>query len=131
MIYTGDRYSLSHCVIEGTGNDQLLTAPKYWWADHGLWGDDVTFTVSADGLLKLVGTGMMEDYPADLEPLYPEKVTSVYVGDGITSVGANAYADFDLSYAYIPKTVKSIDETAFSALDVVYCYEYSYVETWA
>ncbi|MBR2047544.1 MAG: leucine-rich repeat protein [Oscillospiraceae bacterium] len=73
------------------------------------------FDIHANAL-TITGTGPMPDYP-DLPPWvrYTDRMGSVTIGEGITHIGAYAFADcFVLSQVSLPSTLESIGDYAFS-----------------
>lgn len=82
---------------------------------HGSIGDNITWTmdVGAD-TLTLSGTGKMIDGVVFLPMLYG--VTHLIVGEGITSIGANAFnstGGAKLAYLNFPSTLERIGKNAF------------------
>lgn len=62
----------------------------------GTAGDNVTWTFYGDGELVIEGTGAMNDFSKDSVPPWYDKrkdLLVVTVGDGITGIGAYAFAD--------------------------------------
>lgn len=89
---------------------------------NGQCGDDITWTLYDDGLLELTGTGAMWNYTEGENFLtweQIEKVESISISEGITSIGSYAFC-----YYYclagelnIPNSVTSIGERAFGSCD--------------
>ena len=78
-------------------------------------GDDVTWTLSG-GTLMISGTGEMTDFSL-FAPWYGERlsVTSVLIGDGVTSIGNHAFVGCEnMTGVTIPNGVGRIGDTAFS-----------------
>ena len=94
-------------------------------AESGTCGDNVTWTLSDDGVLTISGTGPMWDYemPEDDEYYIDSQapwlfcdvaVTKVIIEDGITSIGDWIFADcFSMVSITIPDSVKKIGNGAF------------------
>ena len=92
----------------------------------GSCGGGLTFRIG-DQVLAIEGNGPMEDYsfrfaqesgtyfstaPWDA---YKEEILSIQVGEGVTSIGTNAFADFvNLGYVALPDTLVSIGGGAFA-----------------
>ncbi len=98
----------------------LLVSSTMAWAD-GSCGDGVTWSLT-DGALTISktgeGTGAMADYGYRGAPWYEsiESITSISIGEGVTSIGANAFADCNnpsLTSVTIPSGVTSIGDGAF------------------
>lgn len=92
---------------------------------NGKCGDDLTWKLDSNGTLFIEGTGDMYDYDSDYndgrEPApwydYSDEngnyVKNVYIGDGVTSIGDDAFQSVDMETVRIPNTVTTIGETAF------------------
>lgn len=95
--------------------------------EHGMCGDNLTWSVSSDGTLTISGTGEMYNYKNsvvndDIRPNAPwksleTKPTRLVLEEGITRIGDYAfercwYLEGTLT---IPSTVKVIGESAFMA----------------
>ncbi|MBR2047543.1 MAG: leucine-rich repeat protein [Oscillospiraceae bacterium] len=88
-------------------------------ATSGTCGDDLTWQLSDQGVLTILGTGDMWDYSTLEEPGWRyENVNTLILADGVTSVGAYAlyYCD-DLSVVIFPESLTRIGECAFSGLE--------------
>ena len=112
--------------------------------DSGSCGENVTWTLTADGTLTISGTGAMTDYTYDSRsPWYSCRtyikrvvmqqgvtsigdhafwdcsgLTSVTIPDGVTSIGGDAFSGCTaLTSVTIPGSVTSIDGYAFSGCD--------------
>lgn len=58
----------------------------------GECGDNVTYTLDGDGLLKISGSGNMNDYYIGNSPFYLNKdIKEIVIGDGVTSIGDCAF----------------------------------------
>lgn len=95
-------------------------------AQSGLCGDNARWSINADGVLTISGTGTMWDWEqkyVDAEMNnrstapwwdYAETITKVRIGKGITTIGDYAfYLCKNLISVYIPEGVTSIGEYAF------------------
>ena len=91
----------------------------------GAEGDNITFTLTDEGVLTLTGTGAMQDYEESYyyssdtaAPWYNSDVTyvsSVIVGEGITHIGNYAFYNCTLlAEVSLPSTLETIGNYAFS-----------------
>lgn len=87
----------------------------------GSCGAEITWELTADGILTINGTGTMEDYADEKDvPWYGsrESITSVSINDGITAIGAYAFKGCTmLSRIVIPNSVTSIGVSAFQGCE--------------
>ncbi|MCD8086107.1 MAG: leucine-rich repeat domain-containing protein, partial [Clostridiales bacterium] len=85
--------------------------------DTGNCGDELTWTLYSDYELTISGTGDMTDWDEASEvPWYSycSYITSVTIPDGVTSIGAEAFAYCEsLTSVTIPSSVTSIGKYAF------------------
>ena len=85
----------------------------------GAQGDNLTWTLTGDGVLTISGTGKMADYSVrdpGLPPWSALEVKKVIIGDGVSSVGEYAFhACNTLTEVSISNDVTSIGDAAFSA----------------
>ena len=87
------------------------------FAQSGTCGDNLTWNLS-NGVLIISGTGEMKDYMTSYPaPWYSYRTSVQYVviGNGVTSIGNNAFYNCDsLTSVTIPNSVTSIGISAFS-----------------
>ena len=85
--------------------------------DSGSCGENVTWTLTADGTLTISGTGAMTDYTYDSRsPWYSCRtyIKRVVMQQGVTSIGGDAFWDCSgLTSVTIPDGVTSIGNYAF------------------
>ncbi|MGN0466269.1 MAG: leucine-rich repeat protein [Lachnospiraceae bacterium] len=87
-------------------------------ATKGTCGKNLTWHIENGNILYIDGTGKMDDFL--LSPWYQheETIENVYLSDGITSIGEEAFVYCtNLKQISIPETVTSIGKWAFA-----YCY---------
>lgn len=88
----------------------------------GVCGANLTWYYQ-NGVLAITGTGEMTDYDSYKDtPWYDlrEKIGWVIIDDGATTVGNNAFADYnELSKIVLPDTLTSIGDYAFAACNSV------------
>lgn len=81
----------------------------------GECGDNVTYTLDSDGLLKISGSGNMNDYYIGSSPFYLNKdIKEIVIGDGVTSIGDCAFLGCSsLTSIEIPVGVTSLKDFVF------------------
>ncbi|MBR1457665.1 MAG: leucine-rich repeat protein [Oscillospiraceae bacterium] len=88
----------------------------------GTCGENVTWSLSADGTLTISGTGEMKNYGVTTtwgDELAPwrqakDRITSVIIENGVTHIGACAFLEcFNLANVEIPNSIVSIGSGAF------------------
>ena len=89
-------------------------------AKGGKCGDNLTWALSG-GVLTISGTGAMKNYfyYDDPAPWHGDRanITSVVIGDGVTSIGSYAFYGCALESVTIPGSVQYINEYAFARCD--------------
>ncbi len=80
--------------------------------------DDLSWSISEDGVLTISGTGAIKDYTKETRPWaeYAQNITALVLEEGITRIGNYAFCQFysvDGSELFIPDTVKEIGQSAF------------------
>ena len=84
--------------------------------DSGTCGADLTWELTADGVLTISGTGDMYSYFYDDDfPWYSyiSSIKTVSIADGVTSIGSYAFRNCSLTSVTIPDSVTSIGSFAF------------------
>lgn len=90
------------------------------WAEEksGSCNENITWTLSDEGVLTLSGTGDMPDFDSDKTRPWnddAQNITKVVVSDGITSIGSYAFDQcHKLTEVQMPSTIKAIGKDAFS-----------------
>ena len=86
----------------------------------GKCGDNVTYSLdTSTGVLTISGKGNMYNYlnpdAGEYEPpFYYEKITSVVINSGVTSIGNSSFSNLSLTSITIPNSVTKIGDYAFS-----------------
>lgn len=82
----------------------------------GKCGDNVTWTLSQEGILTLSGKGAMADYDTASVPwgANVSSIKQIKIGEGITSIGSFAFYNcYNLTEVIFPKSLTQIGEAAF------------------
>jgi len=77
-------------------------------------GTNLTWSISG-GTLTINGTGGIPNFAATGAPWYNERasITAVVIGEGVASIGENAFRDCGIASLTIPNGVTSIGKHAF------------------
>lgn len=98
----------------------LLYYPVLTEADEesvsGTCGEDLMWILHDTGELVVSGTGSMDNFAFSDAPWieFKEQIKRVTVNDGVTTIGAHAFRDYDIVSAEISETVTSIEDYAFA-----------------
>ena len=118
VYYAGNQAQWNKIKI-GDGNEPLLGAKLHLITGYGIGGENLTWILTEDGVLTISGTGEITDYPnfADVPwNAYREKILSVVMEPGVTSVGRYAFFQcINMTSVEMPEGVTSIGNNAFSA----------------
>lgn len=91
----------------------------------GSYGDNITYSIE-NGVLRFSGKGNLEydkDEGSFISRMY-EIVNTVYIGEGITSIGQNVLVNNTLiEHVYLPESLKTIGEFTFN-----HCTSLEYIE---
>lgn len=103
------------------GNDALLSAQKYFITTIYPLGDNITFYGDdqyGHGIIE--GTGQMYNFASTDSPLYNNTtITSINIGEGITSIGNNTFNECtNLASIDFPRSLTSIGNSAFQYTDL-------------
>ena len=87
----------------------------------GTCGDNLTWTLTPEGVLTISGSGAMYDYQgsSNTTPWYPylNGITELHLPEGMTHIGAYAFwSMYNLEELIIPSTVKTIGRSGCSYL---------------
>ncbi len=103
-------------AIAGACAAVVLVVFVAWMLDHKRAGPAVTWKLDSAGVLTLSGSGEMYDFDNDNRPWESseDKITSVVVEPGVTSIGKYAFHDCgSLTSITLPEGVTNIGQGAF------------------
>ena len=114
-------------AVGGEGFSELLDAlsVRANAASSGTCGENLTWSLSDDGVMTITGTGEMDDYEGfsfdgdgNYAPwrksVFTGIITSVVISSGVTTVGENAFYEIEtLTSVSLPSTLTEIGEHAF------------------
>ena len=104
---------LSFVIVFSFFSVTTVTANAEMILDSGQCGDNVYYTLYADGKLVISGTGDIED--GSVLDDYVYDINHVEIENGVTSIGEHAFYGYkNLVSITIPGSVKSIDDWAFT-----------------
>ncbi len=105
VFYAGTSTQWQNVDIR-SGNDILSTATMHFVESSGTTGAAISWQYGSDGVLTITGTGAIPDYTQESPaPWQGTRPVSVVIGDGITGIGNNAFADCEtLRYIYFGGT---------------------------
>ena len=112
------RHELRECIMKKISIlfIALVTSVGTMFAESGTCGDNLTWDLT-DGVLTINGSGDMTDWPwyPDVPWYsYRESITSVTIGNSVTSIGISAFLECSrLTSVTIPNSVTSIGNDAF------------------
>ena len=84
----------------------------------GTCGENLTWILDSNGTLTINGTGDMTNFPNySSAPWFPVRldIKGIYISDGVTSIGDNAFMSCASASVFIPDSVTTIGEYAFEA----------------
>ena len=112
MVF-GSAAALSQNVLVDNTN---ITASAVSTAKSGKCGENVSWSLSDDGVLTISGTGAMTDYWYNESPFYDRtEIKTVTIKSGVTSIGNYAFNwCSSLADITIPNSITSIGDGAFA-----------------
>ena len=116
VFYEGTQTNWRLVSIAGNNDPLTNAAIHYGYYDKGQWGDNITWKLYEDGRLVFSGEGEFADNLNLEEWLYDsDRITSVVIEEGITSIGDNAFLRCDaLTEVSLPESLNRIGAEAFS-----------------
>ena len=82
--------------------------------ENGSCGENATFVLDKNGKLVITGTGAVDSFPWSE---YPQFIKEVVIGEGISSIGANAFAGCALKMITLPSSLAEIGDSAFAGCE--------------
>lgn len=127
VYYSGSKNQWDAISIS-SGNDDLLNATIHFQNSNtgndsiysGKCGDNLTWTLSSDGVLTIDGTGEMYNFSLSSSAWsdYSDNIKTVIVNYGVTHIGDYAFnACTNLCSVTLPESVTSIGHDAFYRCD--------------
>ena len=112
----------------------LLSSSNILAASSGKCGDNVVWSLTDDGKLFINGTGKMYDYDHNInsyEPPFTSKyIKSIYINNGITHIGSDAFYNCSNVSITIPNSVTSIGSSAFCSCNALKRVDISDFDAW-
>ena len=100
-----------------------LFSVKVYAEESGSCGEDLTWTLDDEGTLTISGEGYMEDYEEGGEAPWGSGIESLYIEEGVQSVGDYAFYECsDLTYVSLPESLTTLGNYAFYS-----CYGLDYI----
>lgn len=103
-------------IVNITSNQTLYAHWTQTLLAEGLCGENLTWSLSLDGVLTIRGTGNMDDYDYGGAPWHENRdsIVRVVLQDGVISIGRSAFYNCkNLAHVEIPNSVISIGDSVF------------------
>ena len=120
--FTGTIYGYEGSTAQTYAETYDITFVAIEILASGECGENLTWTLYADGLLTISGTGAMYDWNSSSDVPwydYQDTITEVVINDGAESIGDYAFYGCALTSITIPDGVKSIGESAFNCCEIL------------
>ena len=117
IVYSGSKGAWAAVEMEGSELFLENVEITYLKSDSGSCGEHVNWAYE-DGVLTIRGTGAMEDFEDFAAPWASlhDKITSVVIEDGVTTIGDNAFQFCTaLTIITFPESVTVIERSAFES----------------
>lgn len=143
VVVQGDGFKLQLSAPEGCCTDygfriEKIEAVEAGVIEAGEHGDNLKWSLSELGVLKIEGTGEMEETNSYSYPWmeYSDSVKKVVICEGVESISDNAFRDmFNVEEFKFPSTLKRIGTSAFAFCKAVRYFELpkemTEIEDWA
>ena len=123
VFYGGTEEQKEEITFSGTGHTEIRNATWHYEQGasivaEGECGENLHWTLDADGVLTISGTGEMYNYNGDDNPWneYTTSIKSIVVNEGVTSIGDYAFYECHLLASItIANSVFSIGKYAFAS----------------
>lgn len=116
--YTTEDFAATYPVAESKFEADAADDPALGVLGAGTCGDGITWSLSADGVLTLRGSGKMDNYRAGKTPWaeLTDNITALDIGCGITAIGSDAFSGCTAlnTAVVLPDTVEEIGGGAFA-----------------
>ena len=119
MTANGSAFFLSPggAVASAAGQGFSVAAETSAPATSGTCGTNLKWEVQDSGVLRIYGTGAMNDYSVKVTPwsYVSERIKEIRIEEGVTTISASAFDDLsEAKSATIPSTVTKIGDLAFA-----------------
>ncbi len=112
--YSEMRVATGLCTTNSYSNNTVLVSPV-----TGTCGDNLTWYYFSDGTLYLDGTGDMYDYAYGTAPWHNFPVNKVVLPNGLTSIGASAFAGQGFDTISLPSSIACVGIGAFEGCNLL------------
>lgn len=122
IYYNGTEDQWGEINIHYQGNSQLFRATIHYGLiiASGICGETQTWLLDGNGVLTILGDGLMSDYSLETAAPWPDTIRSIMIKDGVLNISEYAfYSCNELTRITIPESVVHIGENAFLDCDAL------------
>ena len=116
-VISGKKFGESHLPVNRYLPHPALSADAYAYSIEGTCGEDITWTLNREGLLKLSGTGEMYDLENSASAPwmgYMQRIRDIEVSEGITRISSFAFfGAANLESVTLPESLTAIGGMVF------------------